>query len=270
MMHTIIKLDEQFTAINRVIDLSAKDMDRLFQGAIRNANTLGIRLTEINESMIEFGRQGFGADDIETLVKATGLLKNVADMDMTQASENMTAYLATFRKEVADIGSYVDRLNEVDNKYAVSVDQLSESVRRAGGTANAFGVSIDNLLGYTTAVAEATRESGSIIGNSFKTIFSRITTIKEAEDALDAVGVSIRDMGGDMKSVDQILAELHGKWDGLSDAERQHIAVTLAGRYQLNRFLVLMQNFDKAMMASKTATQSWGLLNARTKDTWGR
>ncbi|MEC3606312.1 phage tail tape measure protein [Bacillus glycinifermentans] len=258
MMHTIIKLDEQFTAINRVIDLSAKDMDRLFQGAIRNANTLGIRLTEINESMIEFGRQGFGADDIETLVKATGLLKNVADMDMTQASENMTAYLATFRKEVADIGSYVDRLNEVDNKYAVSVDQLSESVRRAGGTANAFGVSIDNLLGYTTAVAEATRESGSIIGNSFKTIFSRITTIKEAEDALDAVGVSIRDVGGDMKSVDQILAELHGKWDGLSDAERQHIAVTLAGRYQLNRFLVLMQNFDKAMMASKTATQSWG------------
>lgn len=257
MISTVIELDTQFVSLRRVLDDDV-NMDKLFEGAVRNANTLGIKLTEINESMIEFGRQGFKEGDIETLVKATGLLKNVADMDMTKASENMTAYLATFRKEVSDITGYIDRLNEVDNKYAVSVDQLSESVRRAGGTASAFGVSIDNLLGYTTAVAEATRESGSIIGNSFKTIFSRITTMKDAEDALSGVGVEIRNMGGNMKSVDQILFELSGKWDKLSDAEKQNLAVKVAGRYQLNRFLILMQNFDKAMMASETSSKSWG------------
>ncbi|WP_306437922.1 phage tail tape measure protein [Priestia megaterium] len=257
MMGTIIELDTQMTSLRRVLDDDV-NMDNLFEGAIRNAGILGIKLTEINESMIEFGRQGFDESQIETLVKATGMMKNVADMDMTKASENITAYLATFHKGVEDTMGYVDRLNEVDNKYAVSVDQLSDSVRKAGGTANAFGVTIDNLVGYTTAIGESTRESGAIIGNSLKTIFSRMTTNSQAVKALDQVGISMEGVGGKSKTVDQILAELHGKWGSLTEAEKQNTAVKVAGTHQLNRFLVLMQNYDEAMKASKTSTQSWG------------
>ena len=160
MIGTIVELDTQLVSLDRVLDDTVNRED-LFDGAIRNAEVLGIRLTEINKSMIEFARQGFDGDSIEQLVNATGMMKNVADMDMTKASENITAYLSTFNKGVEDVAGYVDRLNEVDNQYAVSVDQLSDSIRKAGGTAEGFGVSLDYLIGATTAVAESTRESVS-------------------------------------------------------------------------------------------------------------
>lgn len=59
---------------------------------------------------------------------------------------------------------------------------------------------------------------------------SRITTMKPAETALNNVGVSIKDIGGNVRPVADVLEELAGKWSGLSDETRQHTAVTLAGR----------------------------------------
>lgn len=59
--------------------------------------------------------------------------------------------------------------------------------------------------------------------------------MSEAETALNAVDVSIRDLGGNIRPVSEILSSLAGKWSSLSDEERQHTAVTIAGRYQLSR-----------------------------------
>ncbi|AKA61481.1 tape measure protein [Bacillus phage Stahl] len=254
---TILEVDSQMTQLRRVLDDDV-DMGKLFDGAVRNASLLGIKLTDINEAMIEFGRQGFDDSQIEKLTKATGMMKNVADMDMGMASENMTAFLATFRRSVDDTMEYVDKLNEVDNKYAVSVDQLSNSIRKAGGTANAFGVSMDMVIGYTTAIGEATRESGQQIGNALKTIFSRVTTLGGAEKVLNAVGIAVKDQAGEARKAEDIFGDLHKVWGDLTNAERQNIALKVAGTHQVNRFLVMMQNYDKALKSAKTAENSWG------------
>ncbi|AKC02679.1 tape measure protein [Bacillus phage Stills] len=254
---TILEVDTQMTSLRRVLDDDV-DMGKLFDGAVRNASILGIKLTDINEAMIEFGRQGFDDSEIEKLVKATGMMKNVADMDMGMASENMTAFLATFKRGVDDTMEYVDKLNEVDNKYAVSVDQLSNSIRKAGGTANAFGVSMDMVIGYTTAIGEATRESGQQIGNALKTIFSRVTTLGGAEKVLNNVGIAVKNQAGEARKAEDIFGDLHKVWGDLTNAERQNIALKVAGTHQVNRFLVMMQNYDQALKAAKTAENSWG------------
>lgn len=101
-------------------------------------------------------------------------------------------------------------------------------------------------------------ESGRIIGNSLKTIYSRITTLDSSEAILDSVGVSIRDAGGSMKGVSEILDDLSGRWYSLSDEQRQNIGVTIAGRYQLSRFLALMNNYKMSMDARATAMHSEG------------
>lgn len=94
---------------------------------------------------------------------------------------------------------------------------------------------MSDLLGYIAAIGSTTRETGSIIGNGLKTIMSRITTMSEAETALNGVNISIKDMGGNVKPVSNIIEELAGKWGSLSDEQRQNLGVTLAGRYQLSR-----------------------------------
>lgn len=94
--------------------------------------------------------------------------------------------------------------------------------------------------------------------NSLKTIYSRITTMESASTELSAVGINIRDANNNMRDVSDILDDLAGKWSSLSDEQRQNMGVTLAGRYQLSRFLALMNNYDQAVKARQTAMHSEG------------
>lgn len=52
----------------------------------------------------------------------------------------------------------------------------------------------------------------------------------DAIGALQSVGVSIKDMAGNVRPVSDILTDLSGKWTKLSNEERQHTAVSVAGR----------------------------------------
>lgn len=94
---------------------------------------------------------------------------------------------------------------------------------------------MEESIGHITAISSVTQENGKIIGNALKTIYSRITTMKEAETVLNSVNIQIKDMEGNVRPVQDILSDLGAKWDELSDAQKQQIAVTLAGRYQLSR-----------------------------------
>jgi soluble lytic murein transglycosylase-like protein len=114
------------------------------------------------------------------------------------------------------------------------------------------------MVGHVTAIGVATRETGSVIGNSLKTIYSRLTTMDDATGALEAVGVATETAGGQMRSVKDILDELYGKWGNLSKAQQQNTAVALAGRYQLSRFLALMNNYEMGLDATETALNSQG------------
>ena len=58
---------------------------------------------------------------------------------------------------------------------------------------------MEESLGHITAISSVTMESGKLIGNSLKTIYSRITTLKDAQDAIEGVGVGIRDQAGDIR-----------------------------------------------------------------------
>lgn len=94
--------------------------------------------------------------------------------------------------------------------------------------------------------------------NSLKSIYSRITSIDPAIDAMAEIGVHIKNSAGEMRDVDDILADLAEKWHTLSREQQQSLGLHIAGRFQLSRFLVLMENFDTATEATADALNSSG------------
>ncbi|OYL19128.1 phage tail tape measure protein, partial [Streptococcus pneumoniae] len=71
------------------------------------------------------------------------------------------------------------------------------------------------------AIASTTRESGNIVGNSLKTIFARIGNNQSSIKALDEIGVSVKTASGEAKSASDLISEVAGKWDTLTDAQKQ-------------------------------------------------
>lgn len=98
----------------------------------------------------------------------------------------------------------------------------------------------------------------SVIGNSLKSIYSRITSIQPAIDALAEIGVNVKDSSGEMIRVEDILTSLSGKWKNLSAEQQQNLGLQIAGRYQLSRFLILMDQFGESQASAEAAINSQG------------
>lgn len=257
MVTTIIEVDTQMTELKRVMS-SDTDFNGMLEESVNLSKELGNNLTDVNNAMIGFARQGYEAQEALAMTKTAIIASNVSELTADEAMENLTAIMVQFNIEAEESIRIIDALNEVDNNFAITTKDLSDAVSKAGATAQTFGVDLEKMIGQVTAIGVATRESGSIVGNSLKTIYSRLTTMDESVDALSAVGISIKDSAGDMRSAGDILDELSTKWSGLSDEQRQNTAVSLAGRYQLSRFLALMNNYQMGLEATETALNSQG------------
>ena len=61
---------------------------------------------------------------------------------------------------------YVERQGKKLNNFAISSQNIVRSIQKSVGSAKTFGVELEELIGFTTAIGETTRESGNIIGNS--------------------------------------------------------------------------------------------------------
>ena len=75
---------------------------------------------------------------------------------------------------------------------AVSERDLIEGIKRSGSVATQAGVSFDELVGVITAVQAKTARGGAVIGNSFKTIFTRIQSIDKLR-TMQNLGVEVTD-----------------------------------------------------------------------------
>lgn len=260
VLYTIVQLDSQLVSLKKVMDADTNFIS-MMEEMSDSANKFGRKLTEVNDIAIAFAQEGFGEDKISGLVEATSLLSNVGDIDVKKAQSTISSLMLVYDKGITEATGLVDRLNEVTNNYAIDVDNLAVGLQKSTGVAKAFGVSIEENIGNITAITGATRESGAIVGNALKTIYSRITTVGPAMSMLEGVGVKVFDTFKDgsqsVRSVNEILGDLAGKWDNLSASERQNLAVKVAGRYQLTRFLALMDNYQVAIDATKTAQNSW-------------
>ena len=71
----------------------------------------------------------------------------------------------------------VDAMSKVDLEAATSVEELAVALQSTANMARVNGVGFEELLGMVGSVSEATRRSASVVGNSFKTIFSRLTNV---------------------------------------------------------------------------------------------
>ena len=225
---------------------------------------LGNNIHDIMASIGELARTfgDFNETQLLAITRTATLMSNVSDLSAEEATSSLVGTMNAFNIEAEESIRIVDSLNEVDNNYAISTKQLATGLQKSASTAKTFGVTMEETVGHITAIGAVTMESGNIIGNSLKTIYSRITTLGKSEEVLNSIGVDLKTIGKngeeDVRPVNDILGDLALRWTDLSDSQRQNIAVQVAGRYQLSRFLALMNNYDMSLQATETAVFSQG------------
>lgn len=200
------------------------------------------------------------------------ILSKVGAIESSQATELLTSTLNGYKKEANEAMHVVDAMAAVDLAAATSVEELAVALQSTANMARVNGVGFEQLLGMVGAVSEASRRSASVVGNSFKTIFSRLANVaagkmtddlgeplNDVEQVFNGLNIKLRDSSGEFRNMYDVISELANKWTKLDNVEQNWVATSVAGTRQRETFLTLMENWDRAVTLSTTALNSEGM-----------
>jgi len=261
MISSTIEVEKSLTEINSVFQLSSQNLDRFAKGLFDVSRETSQSFSVAAEAAKEFSRQGLGMQETLKRTKDALTLTRLAGVDATEAVNTLTASINGFHGAALDSTQITNKLATVDAAFAVSSRDLAQGLARAGAAASDAGVSFDELIGLITSAQQTTARGGAVIGNSLKTIFTRIER-SSTIDAFEELGVQVRDIQGNSLGAMQILKNFANAYDGLGSSVKKQAAELVGGVYQINVLKALLGDvsnqsgvFAQAQKISAGATE---------------
>lgn len=266
-------LDRSLNEIRIVSGQSAEDMAQFAEQANKAAKALSTTTVDYTDASLIYYQQGLSDQEVLDRTETTIKMANVAGTSAETASQQLTAIWNNFYDGSESLEHYADVLVKLGAATASSSDEISEGIEKFAAVADTVGLSYEYAASALATVTAQTRESASVVGTAFRTLFSRIqglqqgdtlddgTTLNKYSQALANVGVQIKDASGELKGMDEILDDLGGKWDTLAQDQKIALAETVAGVRQWTQLIALMDNWDFFKENLSLAQDADGALN---------
>lgn len=248
----MVDLDEQLTAVALVSGRTREQVEGLKESFVSFARETKQTVAEISKLNVELTRQGLSAEETANRMATISKLSSVSGLNTEATLRTITSSvnaLAESAQRTADILVYAD------NNSASSVDSIGKALSRVSSIAKGTGFSIEQTTAIISTLIDVTQEAPETLGNALKSIFARFSKVNELGEvnkdindvakAYKAAKIEFTDFTGQIRDKFQLLTELADKWGTLDDKTRSYIATLVAGSLQQNRFLVLMQNWDR-------------------------
>ena len=237
---------------------------------------LGATTKEVSNSGVTWLRQGRTIQETNTLLNDSIVLAKIGFIDEADSAQYLTSAINGYKIAVEGAAGVIDKLAALDSAAAVTAGGLAEGMSRTAVTANNMGISMDRLLGYLTAIGNVNPNLDmTAIGNSMKTIFTRMSNIKagklelidedgtveilsDVETVLNNAGIKLRDSQNEFRNFGEVLDEVGAAWDTYSSVQQAAIAKAFAGTRQQENFRVLMDNYQSAIDFANLAADSAG------------
>ena len=174
LVSTTVEVEKRLIEINSIFQATTTEFNKFRNAIFRVAQETGQSFNTVAEGAAELARQGLSAAETAERLKASLVLTRISGLDAEKSVKALTAAINGFTSAGLTANQIVNKMVAVDTAFAVSAQDLAEAFSRAGSTAEDAGVSFDQLLGLVTAVEQKTARGGAVIGNAFKSIFTRL------------------------------------------------------------------------------------------------
>jgi TP901 family phage tail tape measure protein len=260
MVKTTIQVEKAMADVNVVMNISSKQLDRFGKGMFKVAKETAQGFSTVAEASTELARQGLGMEKTLARTKDALILTRLTGMNAADAVKSLTAAVNSFNKEGTTSSQVINRMAKVDAAFAVSSEDLAKAISRVGSSAVDAGVSLNQLMAITTSVQQKTARGGAVIGNAFKTIFTRIQR-SDVRKTLSDIGVATTDMSGKMLDGVTVLENLSKSFGRLTKVQQASVAESVAGVFQVNILRAAMSDlstknseYAKALRVANSAT----------------
>ena len=273
MISNVEELDDALTNISYTMDVSNSQLEKIGNSALQTAKDLNTSASNVLDAVKTYANANETADSILNKAKPTIMMSNVTGMGTEQTVDIIQGTIEQFDLEdteeqlmhISDVLQTVSMSMPYD--FAKGVNELSEGIQASDSVAKDAGYDLENYTALLGTLIAKTRQSGSELGRSLRTMFVRTTKasssalangevteddLSNAEKALRRVGIEVRSDIDTFKSFDEIMGELYNKVDSLSEVDLSNIAYEVASTRQTNVFKMMIKAYgDYQNMAEK-------------------
>lgn len=250
------ELDTSLNNIRIVTSASNEDMRNFALYANEAAQAIGASTTSFTDAAQLYAQNGFNEEDYTRLAEITTKVANVTQQNTTDVSEQITALMEGYHMSIDQVEDSLGGMAVVASASAADLEELATAEQKVASTASTLGVSHEQLTAQIGTIVSVTRQAPESVGNAMRTLYARLadlqmgetledgTTLGDLSGTLADIGINVTDAEGNLRSLGDVLEELQGKWGDLTNAQQIALGTKLAGKYQLNPFMALMENAD--------------------------
>ena len=228
-----VKVSMDFEAqMDRVAAISGAtgmDLDRLRETALKLGADTSKSATEVAQGMEIMAAAGYDANEVIAAMPGVIAAAEASGEDLATVIDVVSSALNGFKLEATEATHVADVMAMAANKSRADVRYMGEAFKYAAPQAQALGVSLEELSAATMIMADAGLE-GSQAGTTLRMAFQRMASpTAKAQKLMKQLGITFFDANGQMKPMGVIIGELHEKFKGLTDQQKQQALTTLFG-----------------------------------------
>ena len=254
LVKSTIAVEKSLTEINSVFQKSSSELEKFGNSLFDVAKNTGQSFDAVAKGALELARQGLSTEESLRRINDALILTRLSGLDAERSVSGLTAAVNAFKSTGITTSEVLNKLVVVSQKYSVSEKDLIEGLKRSSSVAKQAGVSFDELVGIITAVQEKTSVGGAVIGNSFKTIFTRLQRT-DTLDALQQLGVSVTDVQGRILPATKLLENLAGTIKSLNQVQLAEITEKVGGGFQIDKLLATLEDLSSQSSVAFKATE---------------
>jgi TP901 family phage tail tape measure protein len=245
LVKSTIEVEKSLTEISAVGGQTFSNLKEVSAGLFSIAKSTGTSFRDAAEATLEFSRQGKTFAESLEATKAALVLTRTTGIDAAESIKGLTSAVNSFSEAGLTMTEIVNKMAAVDAKFAVNSKDLIEGISRSASVAQEAQVSFDQLTALITTLQEKTGRGGAVIGNSLKTIFTRVQNPEILTDLRD-LGVAVQDIGGNFLPATQILKNLAKELEGMDANLRKSVILKVGGGFQVDKLAAVLKDLANA------------------------
>lgn len=204
-----------------------------------------------------------GIEGIMNLAAASG-------EDLATTSDIVTDALTAMGLQASDSGHFADVLAAASSNANTNVSMMGETFKYAAPLAGALGYNIEDLSMAIGLMANSGIKGGQA-GTTLRSILTRLAKPpKEAAEAMDQYGISLKNSDGSMKSLMEVMENMRDSLQELPEDEQSAAAAAIGGQEAMSGLLAIVNasesDFDKLSSAIDNADGAAAEMAATMQD----
>ena len=234
-------------------------MDTLSKLAKKMGAETAFSASECAEALNYLALAGYDTEQMCNTLPTVLNLAAAGDIALADASDMVTDAMSALGMGVDEAETMVDQMAKTASTTNTSVAQLGEGILTIGATAKSIKggtAELNTALGILANNGIKGAEGGTHLRNI---ILSLQNPTDKAAAQMEALGISVYDSEGNMRSMNDILGDLNKSMDGMTSAEKSNIIGTIFNKTDLSSVNALLANTGETWDSlQKSITESGG------------